>query len=355
MRVEALVPERLEDVHQGHRDATSMIRAPARWASGSTSARGARTAASSRSRSASARWRPRGALLVTAAIRDITERRSAEAKFRALLEAAPDAMIVVDLDGSIALVNAQAESTFGYSREELVGRRSRAWSMSVSRHGALWRPRRAPAGHRPRPPRLRKDGSEFPVEVSLSPLETEEGTLVTAAVRDITERRRRGRRLGAPRRDRRVVGRRDHRRGRSTARSSAGTGAPRGSTGTSAHEVIGQPISMLLPTTVRTSWRRSWSGSAAGSGSSTLRRSAPQEGAPIDVSISVSPVIGPDGRVDGAAAIARDITERKKFESQLQFLADHDVLTGLFNRRRFIEELAQQVELANRYGRAARS
>ena len=51
----------------------------------------------------------------------------------------------------------------------------------------------------------------------------------------------------------------------------------------------------------------------------------------------MSPVIAPDGRVSGVAAIARDITERKGFEAQLQFLADHDVLTGLFNRRRFIE------------------
>jgi diguanylate cyclase (GGDEF)-like protein/PAS domain S-box-containing protein len=70
----------------------------------------------------------------------------------------------------------------------------------------------------------------------------------------------------------------------------------------------------------------------------------------IDVSLSMSPVIAPDGRVSGVAAIARDNTERKEFEAQLQFLADHDVLTGLFNRRRFIDTLSHHIDLVNRYG-----
>ena len=64
----------------------------------------------------------------------------------------------------------------------------------------------------------------------------------------------------------------------------------------------------------------------------------------------MSPVIAPDGQVNGVAAIARDITERKEFEAQLQFLADHDVLTGLFNRRRFIDTLSHHIDLVNRYG-----
>ena len=122
MRVESLVPERLGDVHRGHRD--DYFDDPrARPMGVGLDLRARRKDGSEFPVEISlSPLETEGGTLVTAAIRDITERRNAEAKFRALLEAAPDAMIVVDLDGSISLVNAQTESTFGYSREELVGR-----------------------------------------------------------------------------------------------------------------------------------------------------------------------------------------------------------------------------------------
>jgi PAS domain S-box-containing protein len=135
-------------------------------------------------------------ILVTAAIRNITTRKDSEARYRGLLEAAPDAMVVVNQAGEIVLVNAQVEKQFGYQRDELVSQKikkiipegfaerliadaTRSTAEALAQH----------IGAGIELSGRRKDGTEFPIEIMLNPLESAEGILVTAAIRDISARK----------------------------------------------------------------------------------------------------------------------------------------------------------------------
>jgi PAS domain S-box-containing protein len=128
---------------------------------------------------------------------DLSESKESGAKYRGLLEAAPDAMVVVNPAGEIVLLNVQAEKQFGYHRDELVGQKVK----NIIPQG--FAERLIADGTRSAAEALaqqigtgielngrRKDRSEFPIEIMLSPLESAEGVLVTAAIRNITERKK---------------------------------------------------------------------------------------------------------------------------------------------------------------------
>jgi PAS domain S-box-containing protein len=143
-------------------------------------------------------------ILVTAAIRDISVRKAAErhlaqmeSRYRGLLEAAPDAMVVVNQGGEIVLLNLQAEKQFGYRRDELLGQKVKniipegfAERLIADDLRSAEDALAQQIGTGIELTGQRKDGSEFPIEIMLSPLESAEGILVTAAIRDITERKR---------------------------------------------------------------------------------------------------------------------------------------------------------------------
>jgi PAS domain S-box-containing protein len=125
------------------------------------------------------------------------EQKKAEERFRILLESAPDAMVIVGQDGRVALVNARTEELFGFVRSELVGREVDILLPERFREkdplrsaGYLRDPSAHPGSSSFELVGRRKDGTEFPIEITQSPLETEDGALVSSAIRDITERKR---------------------------------------------------------------------------------------------------------------------------------------------------------------------
>jgi len=273
--------------------------------------------------------------------RDITERKAEESLHRGLLEAAPDAMVVVDDTGTIHLVNAQTEALFGYERDELVGQaveilvpEEHRGGHPGHRRGYFTEPRTRPMGQDLELTARRKDSSVFPVEISLSSIETERGRLVSAAIRDVSERkaaeaRFRGLVDAAP--DAMVIVDPHGRIELVNAQADAMFGYERG-------ELVGRPVEVLVPPRFREQHpghRRSYNEQArvrpmgAGLELYGLRK----DGSEFPVEISLSPLQTGDS-VSISAAI-RDVSVRKRAEA---------VQTAAFEREREASRRLREVD-----------
>ncbi|MGH2877160.1 MAG: EAL domain-containing protein [Solirubrobacteraceae bacterium] len=286
--------------------------------------------------------------------------RESESRLRSVTESATDAIIVADRHGAITSWNRGAARIFGYAADEVVGRpltmlmpeRFRAAHDAgvgrVARHGeAAGRL----LGTTAEVVGLRRDGREFPLELSLATWEGPTGRCFSGIIRDISERRKAQERITtlletAP--DPIVEFGPDGRIVLANARTDELFGHRRSG-------LIGADAGILFAGRSRELVTERLAAIAAGDGLADgslvlgddvwgLRR----DGSEFPVEVTVSTVMDDEGPV--VTAIIRDATDRRRFEAQLKHLADHDVLTELFNRRRFEAELEDYGDYARRYG-----
>jgi PAS domain S-box-containing protein len=260
-----------------------------------------------------------------------------------LLETLPDAIVAVDPDGTIIQINSQTQSLFGYSRDELIGQKVEVLvpeSFRPQHHQ-----HRAGYANAPKTRRMgadldlygrRRNGSEFPVEISLSPVFTDKGTFVLSAIRDISDRKRITEELRRANEElhRRTAEQLGEYRARLATIIDSSDDAIIGKDlngivttwnkgaeriyGYTPDEIIGKNISILAPSDrldeVPEILRKIAQGEPIEHFESAR---VTKDGRQLDVSISVSPLRDTKDEIVGASVIARDITAQKKAEGQL--------------------------------------
>ncbi len=292
-----------------------------------------------------------------------------ERGFRWLLDAAPDAMMVVDRGGNILTLNPQAERLFGWKSEELLGHPVETLIPDRFRpahvaHRAEYRssPRPRPMGAGINLAARRRDGSEFPADISLSPLDAGSQTLVLAVIRDITERKRAEETLF-----------REKERALVTLASIGDAVITTDAAGTiefanpvaerligrALSEAVGKPLAEALPLVSDATGAAAESPAArclreghamSGAEQYSLKR---QDGSELEVGYSVAPIRNRAGVATGVVVVLRDVTEQRRVTRRLFHEASHDALTGLVNRAEFERRLKRILEGAGTRGESS--
>ena len=296
---------------------------------------------------------------VLASIIDITERKRSEDRLRQVVEAAPNAMVMVNDQGHIVLVNSQTEESFGYSRDELLSMRVEDLLPERYRpHHEGYRasffahPDRRAMGVGRELFGRRKDGTEIPIEIGLNPIQIQEESHVLASIIDISERL--------------IAQKADEANRVGLLRRSILDGVPLSIiatdvlgtiitanpaaeklTGYRQHELVDATIHLVRgdhDAPVRRD--RLEPTSEDGHESEYLRR----DGERIPVNEAIAPMFDPAGRVNGFLVVAYDMSKRKEAQDVVKHMAHHDVLTNLPNRTMLSEHLFQGMRVADQAG-----
>ncbi|HEX4159815.1 MAG TPA: PAS domain S-box protein [Rhizomicrobium sp.] len=248
-----------------------------------------------------------------------------EIRFRQVVEAAPNAIVMIGVSGRIEMINVQAERVFGHSRAEMLGQpvemlipeRFRAHHPG-HRSAFFEAPQSRPMGVGRELFALKKDGSEFPVEIGLSPIETDEGLMVLSVVVDITDRRQKFVQTSylaaiVESSSDAIIGK--NLDGIVTSWNPAAEAL----FGHASREAVGRHISFLIPPDRLAEADMILDRIRRGErveNFETMRRN--KDGCEIPVSLTVSPILGPGGTILGASKIARDVTERQRAADTLR-------------------------------------